>query len=266
MNNKPLKKNKARRKPFSGLKKTLKWLFKPPRNIFGFVWCWIKSLFGKKGSIYRALGAHFISGYPGSGKTLLCNQLIQSIDKEKYFCLSNLKEFNGVASFNLKDMFKKGKQVKKFPTTDEKGRKIYAVIFDEINLEFNRRMNRTREYNELFIGLIEFLVSHRHQGIPRIYFIGQKLDLQDKQLQSLFKFQHEIIDTKRRYKYWYYHLFSFLKIPRKLTIVNRVKNLEDDFIELNLDKIKIERSSLLTYNTLALANNYEKLPEVSILK
>ena len=163
-------------------------------------------------------------------------------------------------------MFKKGKQVKKFPTTDEKGRKIYAVIFDEINLEFNRRMNRTREYNELFIGLIEFLVSHRHQGIPRIYFIGQKLDLQDKQLQSLFKFQHEIIDTKRRYKYWYYHLFSFLKIPRKLTIVNRVKNLEDDFIELNLDKIKIERSSLLTYNTLALANNYEKLPEVSILK
>lgn len=266
MNNKPQKKNKTIRKPFLGLKKALKWLFKPPRNIISFIGRWILSWFQKKGSIYRALGAHFISGYPGSGKTLLCNQLIQTIDKDKYFCLSSIKEFDGVDSFKLSDIFKKGKQVAKFPKVDSKGRKLYAIIFDEINLEFNRRMNRTREYNELFIGLIEFLVSHRHQGVPRVYFIGQKLDLQDTQLQSLFKFQHEIIDTRRRYKYWFYHLFDFLKIPVKIGVVNRVKNLEDEFIEINYDKIKIDRSSLLTYNTTALADTYEALPEIKIQK
>lgn len=262
MNNKPRKKNKTLRKPFSGLIKALKWLLKPPRNIFSFIWRWFLSLFGKKGSIYKAQGAHFISGYPGSGKTLFQNQIIRELDSEKYFCLANLDEFAGVKHFKLEDMFRKGKQIAKFPTVDEKGRKIWAVIFDEINLSFNRRMNRSKEYNELFIGLIEFLISHRHQGIPRVYFIGQKLDLQDTQLQSLFKFQHEIIDTRRRYKYWYYHLFEFLKIPVKIGIVNRVKNLEDEFIEINYDKIKIARTSLLTYNTKALAKQYEVLPEV----
>ncbi len=266
MNNCQGKKNKAPRKPFSRISRLLKWLFRPPRNILSFIWKLILSLFGRKTSIYTALGAHFISGYPGSGKTLLCNQLIQSIDKDKYFCLSNIKEFANVGSFNLSDIFNGGKQVKKFPIKDDKDRQLYAVIFDEINLDFNRRMNRTREYNELFIGLIEFLVAHRHQGVPRVYFIGQKLDLQDTQLQSLFKFQHEIIDTKRRYRYWYYHLFSFLKIPVKIGVVNRVKNLEDEFIEINFDKIKINRSSLLSYNTKALAEIYEALPEVKINK
>lgn len=266
MNNKPQKKNKTIRKPFSRLKNWIIWIFKPPRNIFSFVWKWILSLFGRKGSIYTALGSHFISGYPGSGKTLLCNQLIQSIDKDKYYCLSNISEFSNVGSFRLSDMFNKGKQVKKFPVIDDKGRSLYAVIFDEINLDFNRRMNKTKEYNDLFIGLIEFLVSHRHQGVPRVYFIGQKLDLQDSQLQSLFKFQHEIIDSKRRYKYWYYHLFDFLKIPVKIGVVNRVKNLEDEFIEINFDKIKIRPNSLLTYNTKALAEIYDALPVVEITK
>lgn len=271
----PRKKNKTTRQPFLRLKKLNKWLlyvFKPPFNIFVFLWWWLKALCSKTGSIYKALGAHFISGYPGSGKTLLCNQLIQSIDKDKYFCLSNIKEFDGVDSFEISDIFQGAKQVKRFPKKDPYGRKLYAVIFDEINLEFNRRMNRTSEYNDLFIGLIEFLVSHRHQGVPRVYFIGQKLDLQDTQLQSLFKFQHDIIDTKRRYKYWHFKVYNkvdqeektFVKVPVKLDIVNRVKNLDGDFIEVNFEKIKILKTSLLTYNTMALSSKYEQLDVVKI--
>lgn len=144
------------------------------------------------------------------------------------------------------------------PNNWRKGRKLYGIIFDEINREFNRRNNRQREYNEAFTGLIEFLVSHRHQDVPRVYFIGQKLELQDTQLQSLFKYQHDIIRTTRRPKYWFYKDKKHLEfIPTKLDIVNRVKSIDDEFIELNCVRCKITRENLETYNTKALADEYK---------
>lgn len=242
----------------------LKYLFFEKQNVFTWLWEIIKGLFRRK-SIYHANGSHITTGYPGSGKTLFQNHILNQIDKDKYFMYCNIKEFDSdfVKVFKLEDMFQDGKQVKRFPTTDEQGRKCYGIILDEINLQFNRRMNRTSDYNNLFIGLVEFLVSHRHQDIPRVYFIGQKLELQDTQLFSLFKYQHDIIRTKRRPKYWYYKMFYYIEyIPTKLFIVNRVKDLDDEFIELNLDKIKIKRYDLLNYNTKALANNYINLPSI----
>ena len=244
--------------------KFFKYFIFSKQNVFTWLWHVIKSLF-KKGSIYTALGAHLVSGYMGSGKTLFVNQLRNGIDKEKYFVLSNIAEFNDVKTFNLNDIFYEGEQKKSFPTEDEKGRKLWGVIFDEINLTFNRRNNRTRDYNDVFTGLVEFLVSSRHQNIPRVYFIGQKLELQDTQLQSLFKYQHDIIQTIRFPFYWFYKMFYHVEyIPRKLVIVNRVKSIDDDFIELNLNKVKILKSSLLSYNTKALGEAYASLPKAEI--
>ena len=243
-----------------------KYLFFSKRNVFVWLWLIIKGLFAK-GSIYHNNGAHLISGYPGSGKTLLMNQIKNEIDNDKYFMLSNIKEFDGVKTFNINDIFANGEQIRSFPTTDEKGRKLYGVIFDEINLQFNRRMNKNTEYNNLFVGLIEFLVSHRHQDVPRVYFIGQKLELQDGQLQSLFKYQHDIVRTRRTPAYWYYKQNKQNKvvyIPKKIDVVNRVKSIDDDFIELNIQRIKIQRDSLLTYNTKALGEQYEQLEKVKI--
>lgn len=249
---------------FKKIGKWFKYVFFSKQNIFTWLWQVFIGLFHKP-NIYTANGAHLISGYMGSGKTLLANQLRNSVDNEKYFIISNIKEFNGVKTFNLNDIFQGGNQVKSFPTTDEKGRKIWAIIFDEINLTFNRRNNRQRDYNEIFTGLVEFLVSCRHQGIPRVYFIGQKLELQDTQLQSLFKFQHDIIQTKRFPFYWFYKMFKHIEyIPRKLVIVNRVKSVDDEFIELNVDKVKILKSSLLTYNTKALGETYAQLPKATL--
>jgi len=244
----------------------LKYLFFSKRNVFVWLWLIIKGLFAK-GSIYHNNGAHLISGYPGSGKTLLMNQIKNEIDSEKYFMLANIKEFDGVKTFKLEEIFSNGEQIRSFPTTDEKGRKLYAVIFDEINLQFNRRMNKSTDYNNLFIGLIEFLVSHRHQDVPRVYFIGQKLELQDGQLQSLFKYQHDIVRTRRWPAYWYYKQNKKNKviyIPRKIDVVNRVKSIDDEFIELNIQRIKIQRESLLTYNTKALGEQYGQLEKVKI--
>ena len=247
------------------IKKFFKYFIFSKQNIFTWLWQVIKGLF-KKSNIYTALGAHLVSGYMGSGKTLFVNQLRNAIDKDKYFVLSNIKEFNDVKTFNLNDIFFDGEQKKSFPTTDEKGRKLWGIIFDEINLTFNRRNNRTRDYNDVFTGLVEFLVSSRHQNIPRVYFIGQKLELQDTQLQSLFKYQHDIIQTKRFPFYWFYKMFYHIEyIPRKLVIVNRVKSIDDEFIELNVGKVKILKSSLLTYNTKALGEAYAQLPPAKII-
>lgn len=251
-----MSRKKKKRRNF---KEWFKYYFFSKQNVFTWLFWVIVSLF-RKGNILFSKGSHIITGYPGSGKTLLMNKLKNSVDPNKYFFISNIKEFNGVNVFKLEDIFKNGKQIRQFPTTDEKGRKLYAIIFDEINLNFNRRMNRTTDYNLLFVGLIEFLVSHRHQGIDRVYFIGQKLELQDTQLQSLFKYQHDIIRTSLfPYYYYYKEVKQIAYIPRKITIVNRVKSIDDEFLEINIDKIKIERRDLETYNTHALADEYKDL-------
>lgn len=240
-------------------------LFTREKNIFKYWLLWFKSLFYRE-DIFHATGSHIITAYPGGGKTLKMNNIINQVDSEKYFFLSNIKEFDGVKTFDLTEMFKDNTQVKKFPATDERGRKIYGVIFDEINLNFNKRLNRKSDYNDVFIGLVEFLVTHRHQGVPRVYFIGQKLELQDTQLQSLFKYWHDIVVKKSRYKYWYYFKHTFLKIPIKLKIDNFVKENNDDYLYLGRTKTKIKELDLTTYNTKALADNYKDLPVVGLKK
>lgn len=230
------------------------------KNIFTFIWNIIKNWFKFNPDIMFRLGSHIITGYPGCGKTLLCNWVIRNVDPKKYFILSNIKEFEGVPQFKIADIFKDNQQVRKFPTTDELGRKLYAVVFDEINLTFNKRLNRKSEYNDIFVGVIEFLVSHRHQHVPRVYFIGQKLELQDTQLQSLFKYQHNIFFKKEKYKYWHYLYNDFLqKIPVKLKIDNYVKTITDEgdgYEYIGVSKYKITPKILLTYNTYALADRY----------
>jgi len=236
------------------------------RNIFMWLFLVLKYLFSRE-SILHAQGSHIITGYPGSGKTLLVNTIINSVDKSKYFFLSNIGEFDGVKHFNIEDVFSDTTQVASWPLVDEYGRRLYGVIFDEINLQFNKRLNRKSDYNDLFIGLIEFLVSHRHQGVPRVYFIGQKLELQDTQLQSLFKYQHDIIKKKVWPKYWFYYENGYISmLPRKLVIMNRLKSEEtqDEFIDYTKMRVKIKRENLETYNTKALAMQYLTLDKLKV--
>ena len=234
-------------------------------NVFRWLWEVVKSLF-RKGDILHAPGTHIITGYPGSGKTLLMNKIIREIDPNKYFFISNIKEFNDVSSFNITDIFSDNNQVKSFPLIDNKGRHLYAIIFDEINLNFNKRLNRKTDYNDIFIGLVEFLITARHQGVKRIYFIGQKLELQDTQLISLFKHQHDIIKTKRHSPYWFYRENEYIEwIPRKLKVLHKIKSDTDEFIALEkLAKYKITRNDLITYNTAILGQEYAKLDKINL--
>lgn len=226
------------------------------------VWQWIKNLFLKIHPLYRR-GTHIITGYVGSGKTLLVNRLINTIDSEKYFFISNLDEFKqeNVYHYDIWELFENGTQVAKLPTKDAKGRKLYALILDEINLKFNRRMNRTTSYNNQFVGLVEFLVSSRHQGVNRVYFIGQKLELQDTQLQSLFKYCHNILLNKTKA---YYELYlesgAIIYAPKRIYFENYIKNFDDEFESENIKQAKITYDDLKSYDTYGLRNIYEQLP------
>ena len=236
------------------------------RVVFWFVclWQWLKRIFTRAISVYHRRGSHIITGYPGIGKTLLMSKLINDVDATKYFFITNINEFyaENVIHYNVFGLFYDGKQIKRLPTRDYKGRKLYGLILDEINLKFNRRLNRNRDYNNSFVGLIELIITHRHQQIPRIYFIGQKLELQDGQLQSLFKYWHNIIYKKERPIWEYYRdNKGYIIAPKKLFIENYVKSYQDEYLQSEqLDQVKIKYKDLTTYNTLGLAETYQDLP------
>lgn len=269
------------KKRFKRILDGLNYYFSKP-SIFQFLFKIIKEFFSKKFEIYKALGTHIISGYMGSGKTLLMNCIINSVDSNKYFFISNIKEFNqsNVYVMDLKELFEDSKQKKSIPITDEYGRQLYGIILDEINLQFNRRLNKTKEYNNQFIGLVEFLVSSRHQGVPRTYFIGQKLELQDSQLQSLFFYWHDCLKTKK------HPSFSIFKRSEKIVyspykiVIRNYKKIQMDgeetyspliyktylfgLIKIKKFKYKVKLADLDTYNTQALGEYYSTLEPLTL--
>jgi hypothetical protein len=240
--------------------KWFKYYFSKLKNVFKYIYNVFKYIFTPRTG-FGALGTHIITGYPGAGKTLLMNKIINSVDSEKYFFYTNIDEFkqDNVYHIELEKIFDDKKQIARLNTCKGK-RVLYGLILDEINLNFNKRINQTKEYNNMFIGLIEFIVTHRHQHIPRIYFIGQKLELQDTQLISLFKYQHDIIRSKKRFRYWKYYESYVEKIPVKLKVVNKIKGVNDEFTEISKTKVKITWFDLSSYNTFALGKIYNNLP------
>lgn len=249
-------------------KKRLKYVF-CRYNVFSWGIAILKSL--KNDDILTRNGTHFISAYPGGGKSLLLSYLINKVEEEKpgqYFWLCNLPEYKqeNVYSFNMDDIFQDGKQVKKFPLFRD-GRRLYAVIFDEINLSFNRRMNGQKFYNDKFIGLIEFLTSRRHQGIEKVYFLGQRLDLQDVQLQLLFLYHHDILKIKKFPLYKKYNESGKLVFyPVKLKILNKIKNDKQEYDNISVRKLKISEKDFSSYDTHVLKQDYNKLQELYIVK
>lgn len=236
------------------------------KNIFKYIYNILKNMFKKSDLLYLT-GSHIITGYQGSGKTLLTNYIINNFDTTKYFWYTNIDEFkqNNIKVIDIKELFREKKQVKRLATRDENGRVLAGVILDEINREFNKRVNQTREYTDLFIGLIEMVVSMRHQHIPRFYFIGQKLDLQDTQLISLYQYQHDIIRTRKRFRYWKYYQDKAQKIPTKSYVMHRLKALDEQgheyFKDYKRGKYKYTWFDLESYNTFGMANEYKNLPE-----
>lgn len=239
------------------------------RFIFKVIWEWLK---GSPSPLFSQ-GVHLIHGVSGSGKTLLMNIIMRSILQKDGFAWSNIDEFmhDRVRTFELDDLFEHGKQIKKLNKyiTDKDGKRhrCKLVIIDEINQKFNKRMNRSQEYNDKFIPLISMIVVHRHVLTDRVYLIGQSFMMQDGQLQTIMKLRHEVNASKRWRYYWFRELDKFLYLPKHLKVIhyknagidnNGVIIWEKMFVA---SKIKVDPIHLLTYDTHAFAKLTEKLPE-----
>lgn len=221
-----------------------------------------------------APGVHLLDAPSGTGKTLLANIIIQNSTSANQFWYTNIDQFEEEKQqvFEVSSLFEKGKQIAKLPTFVD-GKWAQGIIFDELNLNFNRRMNKTTDYNNLFIGLMELVVSHRHQHMNKLYFLSQDLSFNDKQIQNAFKYHH-IIYSKKRYNYKIYkdnYNKKLVKTPKKLLVDHYIKTAEKTadgttiFTKFKTSKIKVDTlKHLYTYNHLGYAKKYEDLPEVKI--
>lgn len=226
---------------------------------------WFKSLF--RVAVY-APGVHFISAPSGTGKTLLTNIIIQNTTASNQFWYSNIDQFqkDKQVVFDYKNLFDKGKQIAKLPPIIN-NKYANGIIFDELNANFNRRMNKTNDYNSMFVGLAEMTVTHRHQKMNKLYFLGQSLALQDGQLQHLFKYYHLVFATKKWNYYLYKNNKGMNRTPKKLKIVSYIKtgqisaNGMPEFAPFSVKNIKVDTvKHLLTYNHLGYAKKYENMP------
>lgn len=232
----------------------------------------LKYLFRRRSNPIYNYGVHFIEGSAGSGKTLLANIMLQNTVSDNTFFYSNINQFdnNKTKTVDFFSMFENGKQIKKLPKKIH-DRYCAGLIIDELNANFNRRLNNRKDYNDVFIGLMQFSVTHRHQGIPKIYFLGQSLQLQDGQVMQIFKYRH-IVKSSRRYSFdKYLHTKDIEKLPKKLRVDHYIKsdNLDNSgapvFIKFKTTKIKVDYNKhIRSYNHLGYANQFKVLPDMQV--
>ena len=226
----------------------------------------IKYLFSNP--LYSA-GTHLIEAPAGTGKTLLMNIILRNtVDPCKHYMYSNLPQFdnNYIKQIDIFDMFDNGKQQYQLPNIIN-NKYCKGIIIDEINANFNRRLNNRAYYNDIFVGLMEFFVTHRHQGIEKIYLIGQDLSLQDIQLQQVLKYRHLVYSAKRYSYKLYLETGEIVKLPKKLKVIHYIKSSEKDnrgtpiFVPFKISKIRVDYDKhIKTYNHKGYAEKYKKLP------
>lgn len=235
----------------------------------------IKWIQGKPGLLY-ANGVHYIDSSSGGGKTLLMNYIACHLVERGGFMWANIDEFKNprIKAFDIEKLYGNGDANYKLPKKIEK--KIgdttvtyysKGIIYDELNRYFNRRMNKTRDYNDIFVPLVSDTVIHRHLGHPRIYFIGQSLMMQDTQIAQVAKYRH-YVQARFRWRYYFYrNELRMVYAPYKIKVTNFIKTGIDPkgepiFKEMRHKLvIRIQASYLESYNTHAYADTVEDRPD-----
>jgi len=157
----------------------------------------------RKPHIFRP-GIHMVRAVVGGGKSLtsfiLAEIFLEETGLSSYFTspvekpqVTDDGEFLYVnhRHINLNDYYdKNGRKIKKFNT--EKHKMIHK---DERHLEFNPRLNNSKEYKNKFIPQQQDEILMRHQGITHIYKYSQysKLDSQDMQALT---YMHDVETVK----------------------------------------------------------------------
>lgn len=249
------------------MKKIFKWL---KRSYIGFILAIIKRWLKARPNILFGEGVHFITAPSGGGKTLLSNFIIRTITgRYGGFFWVNMNQYDEkiTETFDLDKLIQKGEQKYRLNKEIEfNGGKKYSrgVVVDELNARFNRRMNKTAEYNLIFIPLVKFVVTHRHAGHNRIYLLGQFN--QDTQIMEVLKYKHIVSPSKGYFYYYWKEKEKLVLAPKKLLVESFIRSNETDasgnyiWYSANKQKIKVTVELLETYNTHAFEEIFKDLP------
>lgn len=247
-------------------KYTKKWKLKRSRLLFLIKRFFL--LFKIKGNVLFSEGVHFITAPSGGGKTLLSNYILRSLCKDyKFFMWVNINQYDELMTehFNINEIFQDSEQKYKLPKSIE-GKYSKGIIIDEVNLTFNRRENKKKDYNDIFIPLMKFLVTHRHQNQNRAYLLGQNRNLQDTQIQSILKYQHRVFCSKK-YKYYFFREQNkMVYAPKKMKVITELNIGQDNsgftiWKQIKKQKIKVTIELLNSYDTHGFAEFVKYLPE-----
>lgn len=254
-----------------------KWTFKKSRFVFilRVILLWLRG----NGGILYAVGIHYIDGVTGGGKTLLMNIIRQELLKKGGFGWTNIDEFKNsyqwgenwvsvhgkMIPFDLEKLFNDGKQIFKLPKVVD-GQRCKLMTLDELNALFNRRSNKQKDYNDIFIPLLKMLLTHRHRIADRVYLLGQSMLMQDTQFQQILKYRH-FVKPSKRWRYWFYREKNVtVLLPKKLIIESMVKtgtepNGNAIWSKPKKMKIKVYPQDFLSYDTHAFAKLDDGLPD-----
>jgi len=223
-----------------------------------------------KTNILVSHGVHSVVALMGGGKTLLSNMLVQDMLPEGKFvyvvdrALVDAIGDGRAVYVDLWACYKDGKQIYRLPT-HVNGKSCYGIILDEITKYFNRRNNKYGNYNDKFLGLVEMIISLRHQGINRVWILSQSYDNIDVQLMRLIKYKH-IIYASRRYNYdAYLATQKLLYVPRQLKIVSQTRTDADEYESVLCQVLDVDyKRHICTYNHRALEDEYNQLPLLTV--
>lgn len=223
-----------------------------------------------KTNILVSHGVHSVVALMGGGKTLLSNMLVQDMlppGKFVYVVDRALTDALGDGRAVYVDLwacYRDGKQIYRLPTRVG-DRQCYGIVLDEITKYFNRRNNKFGNYNDKFLGLVEMIISLRHQGINRIWILSQSYDNIDVQLMRLIKYKH-IIYASRRYNYdAYLATQKLLYVPRQLKIVSQIRTDTDEYESVLCQVLDVDyKRHICTYNHRALEDEYNQLPLLTL--
>lgn len=186
-----------------------------------------KYLFYNEGKeLIFAPGVHMVRASVGGGKSLL-SFILAELYLEKtglatYFTspvekpqITKDGKFKYVYHryIDLDNYFVNGERVKRFNT-----KKYKMIMKDERHLDFNPRLNNTKEYKNKFIPQQKSEILMRHEGITHIYKFSQYTKLDGQDMQAL-TYMHEV-ETKKDIptKIWLSNgTFKYIPVALKIT-------------------------------------------------
>lgn len=206
-------------------------------------------------------GIQAICGDTGAGKTFLAYMLAVYWSQRGYKIYSNSKFCHLVNEIKIDDHYSNF-QIKK-------PMKNGVFFFEEVNREFNRRLNKRNDYNEVFVPMIDDILTHRHNNVPAVYMITQSWDKLDSQLQSIVHRVNFVWSRKKpSFKAWMKSKrFRPSLVPKKITYISRKrKEIERDDFDKYVKKgdikyrpirkygVKVSLDDLVSFNTYAYKN------------